>query len=169
MGTTSNHRLMKRTLSVVAVGAAIAACNGSVSDYAGSYTGTLTAEDDQCTLPGWTNGASFNNSPITITTDPSDIAIATIQFGGAFGDFMSSYVATTRCDDAVQPDGFSCHIYGGPRIAGGDPSCGGGSPVEANIFVKLDGDTIVGNVDFLRNCPVGCASELQLTATRPTR
>ena len=109
------------------------ACSGS-DNFAGVYTATFTLESEQCGLPNWTGGAVMAQVPITITTDPNDPAFAQIVVGGSFGALMSSYSGSATVSGGVNDNTFNEQTGPGGFVSGGDPSCGGGSYVVADVL-----------------------------------
>lgn len=146
----------------------IAAACGSTPNYAGNYTATITMEGD-CDLPGWSTGKVFDKNPITITTDPSDIPFAKVEFGGPFGDYLVQILAIRDVQDFARSDGYSATMFGAALVSGG--ACAP-SPVDAFVSLRLDGDALTGGIDMVRNEDASCTNpsagcSVTIDGTRP--
>jgi hypothetical protein len=146
----------------------IATACDSTPNYAGNYTASIVMQGD-CDLPGWVNGQTFANNPIVITTDPSDIPFAKVEFGGAFGDYLVQILAIKDVQDFAHSSGFQATMFGAKQVSGG--TC---PPAQVDGFVtlKLDGDALSGGIDLSRNEDASCttpspACSVSIAGTRP--
>ncbi len=147
----------------------VAACS-STPNYAGDYTASITMQGD-CDLPSWNNGKVFDKSPITITTDPSDIAFAKVHFGGAFGDYLVQVLAIQDVQDFARSDGFKATMFGSAQVSGG--ACAPSS-VDGFVLLYLDGNALTGSIDLARNQDASCTNpspgcNVLIDGTRPSK
>jgi hypothetical protein len=165
---------MNRTLALLTVCAATAACDSDPVDAAGEYSISVTNRENGCDFDDWTEGNTATGIPVTITQDDED-ATATIE--GVTGFLLDVVLGPTA--EPTGPD-FTGSVDGNhlelTRFGTRNSIEGNCSfTINAVIDAELDGDILQGVIRYETNtndspdcgAKEECASIQEFNGTRP--
>ena len=90
--------------------ATVAACSGSTpTNFAGTYSVTVTNQANTCGFANWTEGNSTAGIPVTMTQDG---ATAQVNVQGGVGTLLSLLTGTNAMQGKVEGNTFSGEILG---------------------------------------------------------
>jgi hypothetical protein len=143
---------------------------GTVADFTGNYTITVTDETNGCGFQNWTQGSSTTGIGFTVTQSSNMITGDLTGVGGSYADlvlgsheFKGSGSGTTA----------TLTLYGTRSTT----MAGCAYTINATVIATLNGDAITGTIDYAsatNNSPdcgsiQGCHSTQAFNGTRPPK
>jgi hypothetical protein len=147
----------------------LASC-GSPADVAGTYTISVTDEDNGCNLMGFTQGQSTSNISTTISQDNDKV---TIMVTGLAGAYLNTVLGSSTFNGSVDGDHLGATLFG-TRSA---TMNGCAFTFNAALDGSLAGDTLTGTISYTPktngspDCASieGCHSTQNFNGTRPPK
>jgi hypothetical protein len=161
-----------RRVAPVMVASLATACGGSdpgpPANVAGSYTMSIKNEASTCSLPNWTEGATSQNIPVTISQNGSDV---TAKVGGLQGAFLNGVLGSDTFTGHVSGNAIDAVLHGSRSLSSG--TCA--YTIDATFTATVTGDVVQGNVRYTPNTNQSadcagvatCSASQKLNGTRP--
>ena len=119
--------------------AAVAACSGGTpTNFAGTYSVTVTNQANACGFQNWTEGNSTAGIGVTITQDGST---AQVQVQGVVGGLLTLFTGTNTMQGSVSGDTFTGEILGTKTATLSNTACS--YTVNTKLAATLDANSVI--------------------------
>ena len=158
---------MRRALMLLAL-LALASCDSSPVDIAGSYTLAVTNHENGCGFQNWTENESSSGIPLTVTQSGSDV---TAILEGLTGTWVEALLGARTFTGDVRASEMDVTLHGTRSYTQSNCTY----TVNAHAVATLSGDTLAGTIGYTPStngspdCGAieGCVSTQAFNGTRP--
>jgi hypothetical protein len=165
-----------RTWACLASTAAlVAACSGGgAADFSGDYTITASNGTNDCQIANWDTAQPATGITVTITQDPTNLAVAQLTFTGLWALYFDVVEGTHIFSGArVNGDQLDVTVLGTKTVTPQGTSCG--YTVNAHLQLTLTGNTVNGSIQYKPvtngdpSCGVlnACSNSQTISGSRP--